>query len=203
MAQDTANNQARMNVVQGLAGTDADMAAAKAARFNATDPYYAQLPGQKVDPAPVLQALDALHNSSLGVRPNIKSAAASLKAEITSRAGPDGMIPADILSGIHENAGSHLGPMASAQEKKALGPIKSSIVDALDAAVPGYRANLAAYASHSQPIGDMQAARALRDSIDRGGRDASGNPVASLSQLKAALGKNDRARFPMSPQAEA
>jgi hypothetical protein len=203
VAQDNANNQARMNVVQGLAGTDADLAAAKQARFNATDPYYAQLPGKSADPASVMQALDALHNSSLGVRPNIRNAAATLKAEITSRTGPDGMIPADILSGLHENAGSHLGPMASAQEKKALGPIKSSIVDALDAAVPGYRANLAAYASHSQPIGDMQAARALRDSIDRGGRDASGNQVVNLSQIKSALGKNDRARFPMSQNAEA
>lgn len=137
------------------------------------------------------------------MRKAVKEAVGSLKAEITSRTGPDGMIPADIMSGLHENAASHLGPMASAQEKKALGPIKSSIVDALDAAVPGYRANLAAYASHSQPIGDMQAARALRDTIDRGGRDAGGNQVVSLSQVKSALGKNDRARFPMSPQAEA
>jgi hypothetical protein len=124
-----------------------------------------------------------------------------LRAEIESRLGPDGKIDAGILSGLHENAASHLGPMASGQEKVALGPIKNSIVDAIDTAVPGYRDNLATYARASQPINDMEAARTLLDAIDGTGRDAGGRQVVSLARVRQLLAKDDKARFPMSPDA--
>jgi len=201
VAQDVANDAARRQVVEGLAGTDADMAAAHAARTAATNPYYAQLPGKSVDPTQVLQALDALHNSGMGVRPNIRNAVAGLRGEITSRAAQDGTIVADILSGLHENAGSHLGPMASAQEKKALGPIKDSIANALDAAIPGYRANLAAYGAASQPINDMRAARSILDPSVSGGWNAGGDPSLRVSRINQALRADDRANFPMSDAA--
>lgn len=197
------NNKALRDVVAGIAKTDADVAAAKAARKAATDPYYAQLAGNAVDPAPVLKALDDLAGSSMGVRPNIKTAASGLRSEILSRLDKGGKIDASILSGLRENASSHLGPLASAQEKKALGPIADSIADTLDAAVPGYRANLEAYASGSQPITDMAAGRKVLDAIDRGGRDALGNPTVDLAKIRAALAKDDRAKFKMSPQARA
>jgi hypothetical protein len=198
---ESANNAALRGGVERLAGTDADIAAAKAARKAATDPYYQQLKGQRADPSGILAALDGLNNSSLGVRPNIKSAATSLRNEIQSRIGPDGKISADVLSGLHENAGSHLGPMASAQEKAALGPLRDTIADTLDAAVPGYRANLAAYARASQPLTDMAAGRSLLGAIDSGGRDAGGNQAVSLTQIKSILSKDDRAKFKMSKQA--
>jgi hypothetical protein len=178
---ESANNAALRGEVERLAGTDADLAAAKAARTAATAPYYQQLQGQRADPSGILAALESLNNSSLGVRPNIKSAATSLRNEIESRRGPDGKIDADVLSGLHENAGSHLGPMASAQEKAALGPLRDTIADTLDAAVPGYRANLAAYARASQPLTDMAAGRSLLGAIDSGGRDAGGNQAVSLT----------------------
>jgi hypothetical protein len=200
-AQHSANNAYLRDYVAQVAGTDADLAAAKAARTAATSPYYGQLPGKGVDPAPVLQALDALHNSGLGVRPNIRQAVTGLRNEITSRLSPNGTIDADILSGLHQNAGSHLGPMASSQEKLALGPIKDSIADALDRAVPGYRANLAAYGAASQPISDMQAGRSLLDAIDSAGRDAGGNQNVSLSAARKALNADNRAQYPMSAPA--
>lgn len=199
--RESANNAALRDQVSRVAGTDADVAAAKSARKAATDPYYARLPGQRVDPASILSALESLNNSSLGVRPNIKAAAGSLRNEIQSRLGPDGKIGADVLSGLHENAGSHLGPMASAQEKAALGPLRNTIAETLDAAVPGYRDNLAAYARASQPITDMAAGRTLLGAIDSGGRDAGGNQAVSLTQVKSLLSKDDRAKFKMSPQA--
>ena len=199
--RESQNNGAMRNVVQGIAGDDSAMAAAKQARTDATAPYYESLKGQRVDPAPILESLDALHNSSLGVRPNIKTAAASLRAEIQSRTGPDGKIPADILSGLHENAGSHLGPMASGQEKVALGPVKNTIADTLDAAVPGYRANLAAYGRASQPVNDMEAARTLLDAIDTGGRDAGGNQTVNLAKIRQLLARDKKAKYPMSPDA--
>lgn len=201
--REAANNAALRGEAGRLAGTDADMAAAKANRTAATKPYYDTLPGQMVDPAPILQQLDALAGSSMGVRPNIKSAAGSLKAEILARLDDGGKIDASILSGLRENVGSHLGPMASAQEKRALGPVADSIADTLDRAIPGYRANLAAYASASSPIRDMEAGRALVGAIDSGGRDASGGQAVTLNHLKSLLSKDDRAKYRMSPEARA
>lgn len=201
--REAANNAALRDEAGRLAGTDADMLAAKKARTAATAPYYDQLPGQMVDPTPILQQLDALAGSSMGVRPNIKAAAGSLKAEILSRLDDGGKIDASILSGLRENVGSHLGPMAAAQEKRALGPIADSIADTLDGAVPGYRANLAAYASASSPIRDMEAGRSLVTAIDRGGSDAAGGQVVSLNHLKSLLSKDDRAKYRMSPEARA
>lgn len=201
--REAANNAALRAEAGRLAGTDADMAAAKQARTAATAPYYEQLPGVGVDPAPVLAQLDALANSSLGVRPNIKQAAASLRAEIESRLDEGGKIDASILSGLRENVGSHLGPMASAQEKRALGPVADTIADALDGAVPGYRDNLAAYARMSSPIRDMETGRALVAAIDSGGRDAAGGQAVTLNHLKSLLAKDDKARYRMSPQARA
>jgi hypothetical protein len=199
--QDVANNAARRDVIAGIAGTPADMQSATQARFNATNPVYSQLAGNRVDAAPVMDALDALHNSGLGSRDNIQAAVGKLRDAITSRAGSDGTIDADVLSGIRENASSHLGPMASAQEKKALGPIKDAIVNAIDARVPGYRANNQAYAQLSQPLSTMRAGGSLLDQIDSGGRDAGGGQVSTIHAIRAALTKDGKARYPMAPDA--
>jgi hypothetical protein len=200
-ARESDNNAALRARVSDLAGTDTDLMAAKAARKASTDPYYQQLVGKRVDPARVVAALDRIDNSNLGVNAKVKTAIASLRAELKARTGPDGKIDAGILSGLNENAGSHLAPGATAKEKVALGPVKDSIVEALDAGVPGYRDNLAAYARASQPINDMEAARALRDAIDSSGRDAGGRQVVSLARVRQLLARDDKARFPMSPDA--
>ena len=202
-SREAANNAALRAEAERLAGDDAAMQAAKLARTEATAPYYASLEGQRVDPASVLAQLDQLQASSLGVRPNIKGAAGSLRAEIESRLGPDGKIDASILSGLRENIGSHLGPMSSGQEKRALVPVKDTIADALDGAVPGYRDSLAAYARLSQPISDMEAGRALLGAIDSGGRDSAGGQAVTLTHLKSMLAKDSRSRYPMSKEARA
>lgn len=199
--QESANNAALRAEAQRLAGDDGAMEAAKQARTAATDPFYAQLEGKALDPAPVETALKALRESGLGVRQNIKGAVDGLLREIDSRRLPDGTIDAGVLSALRENIGSFLGPMASAQEKRALVPIKNTIVDALDGAVPGYRDNLAAYARLSQPISDMEKGRALLGAIDSGGRDAGGNQAVSLTQLKTMLSRDAKSRYPMSPEA--
>ncbi|MFD0738224.1 hypothetical protein ACFQZQ_02830 [Lysobacter koreensis] len=200
-ATESSNNAALRDSVAKLAGDDAAMGAATKARTAATAPYYAQLPGQSADAAPILAALDSLHNSSLGVNKNVKAAVASIRGEIESRMGSDGKIGADILSGLHEQAGSHLGPMATGQEKKALGPLRDSIAETIDATVPGYRDNLAAYARASQPLTDMAAGRSLLDAIDSGGRDGGGNQAVTLTQIKSILAKDAKAKYKLSPPA--
>lgn len=199
--RESQNNFALRDAVAKLAGTDADMAAARQARAAATDPYYASLPGNQVPIANVLAELDALSNSSLGVRPNIKAAVSGLRKELIDRAGGGKTVDASILSGIRENVHSFLGERPSAQEKKALAPIANYIADEIDAYVPGYRANLAAYAQGSQPLSDMEAGRRVLDAIDSGRRDAGGNQAVDLTKLRAALARDDKAKFGMSPQA--
>lgn len=196
--RESGNNKALRDFVAGMAKTPDDVAAARAARKDAT-PLFSTLAGRPVPVKPVEDALELLLNSGMGVNANIKAGARNILTEIRDRKAPDGTIDADILSGLRENAGSHLGPTASAKEKRALGPIKDSIVDALDAAVPGYRDTVAAYARTSQPLTDMATGKALLGAIDSGGRDAGGNQGVSLNQINVLLRKDDRAQYKMSP----
>lgn len=194
-------NVALRNQVSGLAGgaTEAERAAAEAAarqaRTQATAPVFGQLPGVQVDPLPVLTAVDTLQRSGLGTNKTVREALTGLQAEIRSRI-ENGTLSADVLSGLRENIGSYLGPTATAQEKKALAPIRDSIVDALDAAVPGYRANLATYARLSAPIKGMAVGRELLDAIDNSRLDAAGNPTVDLTKVRSALAKAKKSKNP-------
>jgi hypothetical protein len=187
---------------RNLAGTPEDMQAAISARFNATDPYYKSLAGNNVSATPVLSALDSLEKSGIGQNNNVSAAINSIRQKVTKHAGPDGTIDADILSGLHQEAGSHLGPTASRQEKKALGPIKDAIAQSIDAGVPGYSANNQAFAQLSTPINTMGAVRGLLDPSAPGSLVGSGDPLLSATRIKGLLRSNEKARFPMAPEAQ-
>jgi len=205
--QDVANDAARLGVIRGIGGTDEALANAIDARQSATRPFYNALPGQRVPVQDVLDALDRLKNSSLGVRTTVKGARNELEADIRSHMAPDGTIDADILHGMHQNTGSylakHANPLApvGTQEEAAFVPIKDAIADALDRAVPGYRANSQAYATLSAPINDMEAARRILAEAGYNGLNPGGDPVATLGILKKALKGDDKARYGFSPQA--
>lgn len=196
---EAANNAALRGVVSNIAqeANPLAVAQAKAARTAATQPYYDSLVGQRIPVRSIIDDLDGLEQSGLGTVPNVKTAVNSLRQEILNRA-QYGSIDASVLSGIRENVHRHLGDMPTDQEKKALGPIANSIADALDAGVPGYRANLAAYAQKSQPISDIRAGRQFLDAIDSGSRDALGGQNVSLNQVRSILAKDDKAKFGMS-----
>jgi hypothetical protein len=205
--QDVANNKARMDVIRSLGGTDADLSAAIAARKQTTGPLYASLPGQRVPVVSVMDALDRLKNSALGVRSTVAGARNDLESAIKAHTAPDGTIDADILHGFHQNAGSYLAKHASphapvgSQEEAAFVPIKDAIADALDRAVPGFRANNQAFATLSGPINDMEAARRILDEAGYNSFNPGGDPVATLGILKKALKGDDKARYGLSPQA--
>lgn len=199
--RESSNNAALRDVVSGLAGQPGDMAAAKASRTAATQPYYDSLVGQPIPVRSVLDSLDALENSSLGVAPKVKNAVSGLRREIEQRTAGGDTIDASLLSGIRENVHRFLGDMPTDQEKKALAPIANTIAETIDAGVPGYRANLAAYAQASQPITDLKSARVFLDAIDSGGRDAGGNPTVDISKIRAALARDSRAKYKMSVSA--
>lgn len=197
---DAQQNQVLRQQVAQIAGSPEAMAAARRARSEATDPVFAQLPTAQVDPLPVLAALDSLGRSGLGQGKNVRTAIGEIQSGIQQQV-QNGTLSADVLSGIRERLNSYLGPMATGQEKTALGPIKTAIVDALDAAVPGYRDNLAAYARLSAPLKDMAVGRELLAAIDNSRLDAAGNPVVDLTKVRSALAKAKKSEHPPSPQA--
>ncbi|MES2295351.1 MAG: hypothetical protein V4527_18790, partial [Pseudomonadota bacterium] len=149
------------------------------------------------------------HLNELAKNPNqtISGAANSALSAIAKNQDGQGWIHARVLDGVRQNIGTMLQHNAPAnmavgsREGAAFGPFQAKIRNAVERAVPGYRANLASYASHSQPINDMQAGRALLDAIDSGARDAGGNQAVSLAQVKALIAKDNHANYPMSPQA--
>jgi hypothetical protein len=158
-----------------------------------------------LDPSRLIGHLQTL---SKDTNPTIAKTANSALDALARNQDGQGWVHARVLDGVRRNIGSMLrenAPMGGvgSQEGAAYGPLKAKIANALDRAIPGYRANLAAYAGASQPINDMQAARSLLGAMDRGGRNAGGDQVVNLSQIRSALGANDRADFPMSPEAEA
>lgn len=200
-AQADANQNAalRQQVAQ-IAGTPETGAAARRARAEATGPVFNQLSTARADPLPILTALDTLSRSGLGQGKNVRGAINEIQSGIQQQV-ENGSLNADVLSGIRERLNSYLGPMATAQEKTALVPIKDAIVDALDTAVPGYRDNLASYARLSAPIKDMAIGRELLSAIDNSRLDAAGNPVVDLTKVRSALAKARKSEHPPSNQA--
>lgn len=208
-----ANNAARVQAVQDLAGDDASYAAAQAARSNAplsngqtVAQFQQALPDATVDPSSVLATIAKLRNSGLGARPTISSALDQIEAAITKRQGEDGKISADVLDSIRQNANDFLvspsGKQATAQEKAGVTPIKNQIIEALDGAVPGYRDYLATFADKSVPLNTMDAARAILDRADNRPLNSAGAAPLSLADINRGLANIERGRYGVSPQAQ-
>lgn len=159
-----------------------------------------------VNPSRIVSHLQEL---SKDTNKTIAGAANDAIAGLAKNQDGQGWVHARVLDGLRQNLGTLLqhnsAPNAAVgtREGAALGPLKAKITNAIDRAVPGYRGNLAAYASHSQPINDMEAGRALLSAIDSGGRDAGGNQAVNLNAVKALIAKDNHANFPMSPGARA
>jgi hypothetical protein len=210
VAQDATNDAARMDVLRNLAGTDDAMQAAiDARRGNARAYRDANLPetgSALVDPQGIMGTLSKL---ALDGDPTVAGAARRHLNLLSQHADANGgKVPAWALDNIHQNVGETLGSMktngpVTSKQVARYAPVKAQIVDALDGAVPGYRDYLAAYARDSAPINDMEAARGVLAGSDRAGLNGAGGQVVTLPQLLRTLRVNDRADFPMSPQAEA
>ena len=133
-----------------------------------------------------------------------KEIAGKLREHADARGYVHASVMDDAVQQIQRTLQKHAPNGAVGTEEAAIyGPLKAKITNQIDRAVPGYRANRAAYASASEPINDMAAFRALRDAIDSGGRDAGGNQAVTINHLKALLSKDNKAQYPMSPQARA
>lgn len=182
------NRGAMLNALQGIAGDDAAMAAAKAARESAAKPLYASAEAARVPGDETLQAL-------LG-RPSMKHAIA--RAEQLAREAGENIklgqdVPASVQStGVldangqpitvdvpaqfaeYTGRGLHYLKMAmddlledpaahgiGGNEARAIAQTRGQFLDWFEKSVPDYQAARQTYAAQSRPINQMEIGREL------------------------------------------
>jgi hypothetical protein len=220
-ARNVANNDARLAALNGIAGTQKGLQDAVQARAEATAPLRDALVtnGSPVEVAPLLDKLQALANSPLGLRPTIKQAAESMMADIranSSVTAPNGVtntpgsvtIPPAYLDSIRQNVKDYLAQHApngivSTQQQAAFEPVRGAIVDAVERANPGYRAYLEKFAQLSTPINTMEAGQSILDDLGNRAANASGAPQLTLSGINSQTKRALERPYGISPQAEA
>lgn len=156
-----------------------------------------------VNPARIVKQLETMTKSG---NPVISGAAEDAMRTLRKNMDGEGFVHVRALDDIRQNIGSMLAKNApngavGSKEAAVYGPLQAKIANQIDRTIPGYRNSLAAYARQSAPINDMEAGRALLNAIDSGGRDAGGNQAVSLNAIKQLLARDNKARYPMSPEA--
>ena len=201
--QEAANNSARWNVINGLAGDDATLKAAidarRAGALATLDPsgqsptiehfLRTQAPA---DAAPVLATISTTLDSSAGQNPTVRKGLADLKNQILSNMDKDGYVRPDLLEGIRQNAGQFLADNApngavSNVATVALSPVKSALENAITGSVPGFPGYLAKYAELSAPINTMEAAQGMADRLGSRSLGSGGLPQLTLTGYNSAL----------------
>lgn len=171
---DAANNEARMRVLQGIAGTDSEMAAAEAARSAAG--FSARQDAMQAGPVDITQtinALDAAIANSEGrsaVEPALRALRARLIREQESAPGLVTQAPEDrinVLDNVRQDVGDMLAGRfggenaASLKGSRELLGVRDALNDEIGAQVPRFADYLNAYRQMSQPINRMEVGREL------------------------------------------
>lgn len=242
-ARENANNAARLEAVGNVAQTPDALAQALAKRSAVTGPMrdFTVTNGNPVPVGSIQGALGSLEGGPLGVRPTIGGAASAMRSELggfTNVTPPDTLTntpgaatasPA-MLDALRQNANDYLSKFApqgfvGTQEQAAMTPIKSAIVEAIDAANPGhklstggwgqgleqagpvapsYRDYLSEFAKRSVPINTMEVGQQLQAKLLSGGLNSAGDAAAALPGYRSALAQALRnSDFAIDPQAQA
>lgn len=213
-ARNIANNDARWAVINDIAKTPQELDTAIAARRAATSPVQEALlnNGAPVPVASIIDQLDTLANSPLGMRPAIAGAANDIKAQIGQFATKDAngnlTIGPAHLDAIRQNVKDFLAKYApngavGSQQQAAFEPVRGAIVDAIEGANPGYRNYLAQYAQLSQPINTMEAGQSIVDNLGHRAANASGDSALSLGGINAQIKKALDSQYGIAPSAQA
>lgn len=188
-----ANNAARVGLLQDIAGTPQDIAAAKAAREQAAGDLYRQAFAQDVSGVkPSEKLLD------LAKRPAFQAAIEDAKT-LALNAGEDIGNPLTSIKGLHYiklalddaltgNAKSAMGDSA----KRSLTSIKNELVDEIGNLSPAYAQAKTAFQQGSVPLNQRQIVGGLLDRATTGAPDSLGNPVLTPARYANAVGKLDQ-----------
>lgn len=216
-ARNIANNAARIAQIENVAGSQTAIDAALNARKQATGPAIESIlnAGKPVDTSGVLQQLESLQKSPLGLRPNVGGASSEMAALIKSRGTTDPttgklmMSPGD-LDALRQNVKDYLAKhstngVVGSQQEAAFEPIRRAIIDSVEGANPGYRSYLETYAKKSVPINTMEAGGSILDNVAGGSRgaNASGAPQVTLQRYGSALSSAlKKAPYGIDPEAQ-
>lgn len=212
-ARSNANNDARWSVINGLAQTPQALSAAVDARKAEVAPLVDKLltNGAPVPVQPILDQLGALAKSPLGLRPAVGSAAAEMAEQIAKNSTADAAGNVTIgpahLDSVRQNVKDFLAKhspngIVGTQQQAAFEPVRSSIVDAIDRANPGYRDYLAKYAQLSQPINTMEAGQSIVDNLGNRAPNAAGAPQLTLTGLSGQVKRALDTPYGIAPEAE-
>jgi len=156
-------NAARQAELGSVAGTPADMAAAKVARDAQTAPMREQALGSGVaDPAPIHATIDSILSSPVGKRETVSKALEWAKGLIGDETNPASLY--EIRKDLQLAQQGKLQPSSAnapnastlATARGQLGQVVSSLDDSIEAAAPGFKAYLQRYRDLSQPIDQMK-----------------------------------------------
>lgn len=202
---DTDNNAARMAVLQRIAGTEGDMAAAESARGAAGSS--ARNEAMQAGPVDVSQTLRVLDDAIAGQqgRPDIQNALLSVRSllarDVEGAPGLTTTIPEDrigVLDNVRMTMGDMLAGKWSQDTNKALAGsreligVRESLNNEIGAQVPAFSDYLNAYRQMSGPINRMQVGRELIDrSTAANPADVVGTPLLQAARYGNAFGDLD------------
>lgn len=163
--QDTANNAARVKLLETFAGDDSTLRAAQAQRTNTAKPLLGQAYLDKgVDTAPIRSFVDQAVSDN-ATRPSVQSAVLDVKNAL-DKAGDD----VHSLYGVRKYIGDLLSGKAGGDKTyaKAASAELKQIQEVLDQQIaaksPAFAQYLDAFRSGSKPINRMQVGQKLLDS---------------------------------------
>lgn len=151
-------NAARQTELADLAGTEADIAAAKAARNAQTGPMRdaAFAAGTQTADAPILTKIDDILASPVGERQIVKKALTDFRTQLEGKTDPARLY--EIRKDINDAMMGKLGGEKSvyALARKQLGEVQSVLDAQIESAAPGFSAYLTRYKELSKPINQKE-----------------------------------------------
>lgn len=183
-ALDANNNAAMTQVLERIAGTDADMAAAMAARSQAADvARQSAVSAAPVDISATLSGLDGAIRGARG-RQAVMPALQSLRDRIGGYADANNRVDVNTLDNVRQDIGDMLagkfgGESAAALKgSRELTNVSKALNAEIGSQVPDFTDYLNAYRQMSGPINRMEIGRELlRRSQNTAAADAAGIPI--------------------------
>ena len=203
----TQNNQTAWNLINGVAGSDAAVQAAKNARATNAANFWNQNASVQVPVSGLLDNIGAMQKTATGMNPTVRNALSDISGNL-QKSAQDGVVNADVLDQLRQNTNKYLQQYApngivGSQESVGLDPLKQQITDTLSGSVPNYQGYLNQYAQDSVPINTMQLGRNLQDKLGKSAAGLDTLPNITPAGYRNALAQQLKTqRFGIDPQTQ-
>lgn len=188
-------NNARQQALQGIAGTEADVSAAQAARNAQTGSMReaALSSGGTADVSPIVASIDETLKGPIGKRDIASQALTWLKGKLSD--GSDGLEtdPAKLYAIRQDVNDAIAGKLGGDQAKFRLASgqliqVRGQLDDAIEAAAPGFKAYLQRYSDLSKPIDQMKVMQEIQKRANLTSADVTtGQPFMGSAGFSRAL----------------